>query len=86
MLALHDIDTYYGETQALFGVAFFLLVRDLLGAYTETWLLWYGLAFMAMVLFKPEGIVGMWRDGVRNWKGRPSRRPPSREEVGERAA
>ncbi len=44
------------------GAAFFLLARDLLGAYTETWLLWYGLLFMAMVLFKPEGIVGMWRD------------------------
>ena len=44
------------------GAAFFLLARDLLGAYTETWLLWYGLLFMAMVLFKPEGIAGMWRD------------------------
>jgi branched-chain amino acid transport system permease protein len=43
------------------GAAFFILARDLLGAYTETWLLWYGLLFMAMVLFKPEGIVGMWR-------------------------
>ena len=41
------------------GAAFFLLARDLLGAYTETWLLWYGLLFMAMVLFKPEGIAGM---------------------------
>ena len=43
------------------GAAFFILARDLLGAYTETWLLWYGLAFMAMVLFKPEGIAGMWQ-------------------------
>jgi branched-chain amino acid transport system permease protein len=42
------------------GAAFFILARDLLGAYTETWLLWYGLAFMAMVLFRPEGIAGMW--------------------------
>jgi branched-chain amino acid transport system permease protein len=41
------------------GAAFFLLARDLLGAYTETWLLWYGLLFMAMVLYKPEGIAGM---------------------------
>jgi branched-chain amino acid transport system permease protein len=46
------------------GVAFFLLARDLLGAYTETWLLWFGLLFMAMVVFKPEGIVGLWRDLV----------------------
>lgn len=49
------------------GATFFILARDLLGAYTETWLLWYGLIFMAMVLFKPEGIAGMWQA----WKARP---------------
>ena len=43
------------------GAAFFILARDLLGAYTETWLLWYGLLFMAMVLFRPEGIAGIWQ-------------------------
>jgi len=43
------------------GAAFFILARDLLGAYTETWLLWYGLVFMALVLFKPEGVAGMWQ-------------------------
>jgi branched-chain amino acid transport system permease protein len=47
------------------GAAFFILARDLLGAYTETWLLWYGLLFMAMVLFKPEGIAGMWQSLAR---------------------
>jgi branched-chain amino acid transport system permease protein len=45
----------------LIGAAFFILARDLLGAYTETWLLWYGLVFMALVLFKPEGIAGIWQ-------------------------
>ena len=54
---------------ALIGAAFFILARDLLGAYTETWLLWYGLIFMAMVLFKPEGIAGMWQ----TWKTRPQK-------------
>jgi branched-chain amino acid transport system permease protein len=43
------------------GAAFFILARDLLGAYTETWLLWYGLVFIAMVLFQPEGIAGIWQ-------------------------
>ncbi len=43
------------------GALFFILARDLLGAYTETWLLWYGLLFMAMVLFQPEGLAGLWR-------------------------
>jgi branched-chain amino acid transport system permease protein len=49
------------------GATFFILARDLLGAYTETWLLWYGLIFMVMVLFKPEGIAGVWQA----WKNRP---------------
>ena len=52
------LDSFWGP---LLGAACFILARDLLGAYTETWLLWYGLLFMAMVLFKPEGIAGMWQ-------------------------
>jgi branched-chain amino acid transport system permease protein len=51
------------------GAAVFILARDLLGAYTETWLLWYGLVFMVLVLFKPEGVAGMWQA----WRA--SRRP-----------
>jgi branched-chain amino acid transport system permease protein len=53
------------------GAAVFILARDLLGAYTEAWLLWYGLLFMAMVLFKPEGIAGAWQ----SWRQR--RRAPA---------
>ena len=45
----------------LIGATLFILARDLLGAYTETWLLWYGLLFMAMVLFQPEGVAGAWQ-------------------------
>ncbi len=43
------------------GAAVYFLARDLLGSATETWLLWYGLMFMAMVMFKPEGIAGAWQ-------------------------
>lgn len=43
------------------GAVVFFLARDLLGAATETWLLWYGLMFMLVVLFKPEGIAGLWQ-------------------------
>jgi len=42
------------------GTVLFFLARDLLGAYTEAWLLWYGLLFMLVVLFKPEGIAGLF--------------------------
>ena len=44
------------------GAVLFFVARDLLGAYTEAWLLWYGLLFMAVVLFKPEGLAGLFRD------------------------
>jgi branched-chain amino acid transport system permease protein len=44
------------------GTAVFFVARDVLGALTETWVLWYGLLFMAVVLFKPEGIAGMLQD------------------------
>jgi branched-chain amino acid transport system permease protein len=47
------------------GAAVYFLARDLLGSATETWLLWYGLMFMAVVMFKPEGIAGAWQDWLR---------------------
>jgi branched-chain amino acid transport system permease protein len=50
------------------GAAFFILARDLLGAYTETWLLWYGLLFMAVVLWKPEGLAGLLQDLGARWR------------------
>lgn len=52
------------------GAIVFFMARDLLGALTETWLLWYGLMFMAVMLFKPEGIAGAWQA----WRARAARR------------
>ena len=46
------------------GVAVYFLARDVLGAMTETWLLWFGLLFVVAVLFKPEGIAGAWQEHV----------------------
>ena len=43
------------------GALLFILARDLLGAYTEAWLLWYGLLFIVMVLFQPDGVAGGWQ-------------------------
>jgi branched-chain amino acid transport system permease protein len=47
------------------GALFFILARDVLGAATETWLLWYGLLFVVMVLWQPEGIAGLWQAAQR---------------------
>ena len=46
------------------GVAVYFLARDVLGTVTETWLLWFGLLFVVTVLFKPEGIAGVWQEHV----------------------
>ena len=53
-----DLVSFWGP---VIGAAFFILARDLLGAYTEAWLLWYGLLFMALVLYRPEGLAGIWQ-------------------------
>ena len=43
----------------IFGVVLYFVARDVLGGLTETWLLWYGLMFMGMVMLRPEGVAGM---------------------------
>ncbi len=58
------------------GAVFFILARDVLGAATETWLLWYGLLFMAMVLWKPEGIAGLWQEASRRLAASRHSAPP----------
>ena len=50
------------------GAILFFIARDLLGAYTEAWLLWYGLLFMAIIMFKPDGIAGIFRDLAARWR------------------
>jgi branched-chain amino acid transport system permease protein len=40
------------------GVFVFLIARDVIGALTNAWMLYFGLLFMAIVLFRPEGIAG----------------------------
>lgn len=42
----------------ILGVVLYFVARDVLGSLTETWLLWYGLIFVAMVMFRPEGLAG----------------------------
>jgi len=54
------------------GVILYFVARDILGAYTEAWLLWFGLMFVVLVMFKPEGLAGIWRDLVHRFKGVPS--------------
>ncbi len=43
----------------ILGAAFFLLASQILSAYTDSWALFFGLLFIAFVLFAPEGIWGL---------------------------
>ena len=52
------------------GAIVFILARDVMGSWTETWLLWYGLLFMAVMLVEPEGAVGVWRRIEARFRGR----------------
>ena len=54
----------------VFGTVVYFVARDVLGALTETWLLWYGLLFMAIIMFKPDGIAGIVRDLTARWRPR----------------
>ena len=49
------------------GVAVFLVARDAIGALTVAWMIYFGLLFMAVVLFKPEGIAGLAQDWMKRW-------------------
>ncbi|MGH8692491.1 MAG: ATP-binding cassette domain-containing protein [Burkholderiales bacterium] len=41
------------------GALFYILFRELLSSYTVAWLFWFGLLFMAFILFSPSGLVGL---------------------------
>jgi branched-chain amino acid transport system permease protein len=45
----------------ILGAAFFLIVEHQLSNYTEAWALFFGLIFIAFVMFAPEGIWGLVR-------------------------
>ncbi len=46
------------------GALFYILFRELLSGYTDAWMFWLGLLFMAFILYSPAGMVGL---GTRLW-------------------
>jgi len=48
--------SFYGP---VLGVAVFLMLRDIFSTITEHWMLLYGILFMGIILFLPEGILGL---------------------------
>ena len=52
------------------GVIVFLIARDVIGAMTTGWMLYFGTMFVLLVLFRPEGIAGGFKLLVERWKAR----------------
>jgi branched-chain amino acid transport system permease protein len=52
------------------GVIVFLIARDVIGAVTNAWMLYFGTMFVLLVLFQPEGIAGAARMLKERWKRR----------------
>jgi branched-chain amino acid transport system ATP-binding protein len=55
------------------GALFFILFRELFSIWTANWLLWFGLVFVAFVMFSPEGLIGIGKKLMRQF------RPPPEE-------
>ena len=49
------------------GALFFILFRELFSIWTPNWLLWFGLIFVAFVMYSPDGLVGIWSRLKRRW-------------------
>lgn len=50
------IGSFLGPT---LGAFFYVMFREVLSGYTSTWQFWFGLLFMAFILFSPSGLVGV---------------------------
>ncbi len=53
----------------ILGAAFFMMLEHQLSSYTEAWAFFFGVIFIAFVLFAPEGIWGL----ARSWMSRGSK-------------
>jgi ABC-type branched-subunit amino acid transport system ATPase component/ABC-type branched-subunit amino acid transport system permease subunit len=50
------------------GAVFFILFRELFSIWSGNWLLWFGLLFVAFVLYSPGGLIGIWTILKRRWR------------------
>lgn len=50
------------------GVIVFLIARDVIGAMTNAWMLYFGTMFVLLVLFRPEGLAGVAKTLAERWR------------------
>lgn len=59
LLAITLIGGMRSFTGPIYGALFFILFREYLSIYTDDWLLWFGLVFIAFILLSPQGLAGL---------------------------
>lgn len=53
------------------GVIFYTLFREWLSIWTNDWLFYFGLIFVAFVMYLPGGLIGIWDKLQRRWNPPP---------------
>jgi ABC-type branched-subunit amino acid transport system ATPase component/ABC-type branched-subunit amino acid transport system permease subunit len=71
MLAMVVIGGMHNILGPALGALFFILFRELFSIWTPNWLLWFGLIFVAFVMYSPNGLVGIWATLARRWRPAP---------------
>ncbi|MEQ1616159.1 MAG: branched-chain amino acid ABC transporter permease, partial [Hyphomicrobiaceae bacterium] len=73
LLAMAVIGGIHSVLGPALGAVFYLLFRELFSIWTGNWLFWFGVVFVAFVMYSPGGLVGIWSQLMRRW------RPPPEE-------
>ncbi len=50
------------------GAMFYVLFREVISIWTGDWLLWFGLLFLAFIIFSPAGLTGIFAELHRRWR------------------
>ena len=53
------------------GALFFILFRELFSIWSPNWLLYFGMIFVAFVMYSPGGLIGIWEKLSRRWRPLP---------------
>jgi ABC-type branched-subunit amino acid transport system ATPase component/ABC-type branched-subunit amino acid transport system permease subunit len=68
LLAIVVIGGMHSLLGPALGALFFVLFRELFSIWSGNWLLWFGMLFVAFVLYSPGGLVGIWARLSRMWR------------------
>jgi ABC-type branched-subunit amino acid transport system ATPase component/ABC-type branched-subunit amino acid transport system permease subunit len=71
LLAMVVIGGMHNMLGPALGSLFFILFRELFSIWSANWLLYFGLIFVAFVLYSPGGLVGIWETFSRRWRPLP---------------